>query len=195
MTVRVLVVLAVLALTALLGLWWRARDGRFTAVDPTVLAAAHITAAEAEEHATATTRTHEQIAPGELGAALGARATFVQFSSEVCSPCRRTHQVLTELVAEHDDVAHVDLDVTEHLDLVRRFGVMRTPTTLVLDGHGAVVGRMSGASDRRHALAALDAVAPVPAAPAGSAAPAASPASAASADGCPDACPGGATAR
>ncbi|GAA3815796.1 thioredoxin family protein [Cellulomonas soli] len=179
MLVRVLVVLAVLAAAAVLGLWWRARNGRFTAVDPQVLAAAHVTQAQAVEHATATTVAHERLAPAELGVELGARATFVQFSSEVCSPCRRTHHVLTELVAEHDDLVHVDLDVTEHLDLVRRFGVMRTPTTLVLDGHGAVVGRMSGGSDRRHALAALDAV---PAAPAVG-------------GECPDGCPGGATAR
>ena len=92
----------------------------------------------------------------ELGAPLGARATFVQFSSEVCAPCRRTHAVLAQLVSEHDDLSHVEMDVVEHLDLVRRFGIMRTPTTLLLDARGVVVGRMSGATDRRHALAALD---------------------------------------
>ena len=81
----------------------------------------------------------------------------MQFSSEVCAPCRRTHAVLAQLVAEQDDLSHVEMDVVEHLDLVRRFGIMRTPTTLLLDARGVVVGRMSGATDRRHALAALDA--------------------------------------
>ena len=80
----------------------------------------------------------------------------MQFSSEVCAPCRRTHAVLAQLVSEHDDLSHVEMDVVEHLDLVRRFGIMRTPTTLLLDARGVVVGRMSGATDRRHALAALD---------------------------------------
>jgi len=50
---------------------------------------------------------------------------------------------------------HVDLDVAQHLDLVRRFDVLRTPTVLLLDPRGTVVGRMSGATDRQHALAAL----------------------------------------
>ena len=92
--------------------------------------------------------------------ALSQRATFVQLSSEVCTPCRRTHAVLADLAAQEDGVRHVDLDVAQHLDLVRRFDVMRTPTVLLLDGAGVVVGRRSGATDRRQALAALEACPP-----------------------------------
>ena len=69
--------------------------------------------------------------------------------------------MLAAIAAERNDVSHVDLDVATHLDLVRRFDVMRTPTILLLDGRGAVVGRMSGATDRRQALDALDAGCPV----------------------------------
>ncbi|RHA43091.1 TlpA family protein disulfide reductase [Cellulomonas rhizosphaerae] len=145
---RLLLIAAVLAVATAIGLWWRARNGRYTAVDPTVLAAADA----APDFPAAT----EQLGPDEIGAPLGSRATFVQLSSEVCAPCRRTHAVLETLVAEHDDLAHVDLDVTEHLDLVRRFHVLRTPTTLLLDPRGVVVGRLSGGTDRHHALAALD---------------------------------------
>ena len=65
--------------------------------------------------------------------------------------------MLEQLVSEHDDLSHVEMDVVEHLDLVRRFSIMRTPTTLLLDARGVVVGRMSGATDRRHALTALEA--------------------------------------
>ena len=90
------------------------------------------------------------------GAALGSELTFLQFSSEVCTPCRRAAVVLGQLATERPGLAHVEIDVTEHLDLVRRFDVMRTPTVLVLDAGGVVVGRMSGALDRRHALAALE---------------------------------------
>ena len=142
---RIALVLVVLGVATALGLWWRSRNGRYTAVDPTLLAAA---------------ATHEvddsRLTAAQLGAPLGARATFVQFSSEVCAPCRRTHAVLAQLVTERDGLSHVEMDVVEHLDLVRRFGIMRTPTTLLLDARGVVVGRMSGATDRRHALAALD---------------------------------------
>ncbi|MBO3083155.1 thioredoxin family protein [Cellulomonas fengjieae] len=141
---RVLLVLAVLAVATALGLWWRARNGRYTAVDAALLGSAPADRAD-----------DTRLTPAELGAPLGARATFVQFSSEVCAPCRRTHAVLATLAAENADLSHVEMDVVQHLDLVRRFGIMRTPTTLLLDARGVVVGRMSGATDRRHALAAL----------------------------------------
>jgi thiol-disulfide isomerase/thioredoxin len=141
---RVLLVLALLVVAAALGLWWRSRNGRYTAVDPALLASA-----PPDEDDT-------RLSAADLGAPLGARATFVQFSSEVCAPCRRTHAVLAQLADERDGLSHVEMDVVEHLDLVRRFGIMRTPTTLLLDARGVVVGRMSGATDRRHALAALD---------------------------------------
>ena len=145
---RLLLIVAVLAVATAIGLWWRARNGRYTAVDPTVLAAASRDDGPDEGG--------DVLRPDEIGAPLGSRATFVQLSSEVCAPCRRTHAVLETLVAEHGDLAHVDLDVTEHLDLVRRFHVLRTPTTLLLDARGVVVGRLSGGTDRHHALAALD---------------------------------------
>ncbi len=150
---RALVVVVVLGLAVALGYAWRSRNGRFTAVDPALLAAAGADPAHDE---TAGGR----LSPSEIGAPLGARATFLQLSSEVCTPCRRTHGVLSTIAAERHDVSHVDLDVAEHLDLVRRFDVMRTPTVLLLDGSGAVVGRMSGATDRRQALDALDVACP-----------------------------------
>ena len=150
---RVALVVLVVVVAVALGLWWRSRNGRFTAVDPALLAAAGADPAHDE---TATAR----LSTAEIGASLGARATFVQLSSEVCTPCRRTHAVLSAIAGERHDVSHVDLDVAAHLDLVRRFDVMRTPTVLLLDGSGAVVGRMSGATDRRQALAALDSACP-----------------------------------
>ena len=100
---------------------------------------------------------HTRLTAAEIGAPLGHRATFVQFSSEVCAPCRRTAAVLGQLVSEPGDLSHVEMDVVEHLDLVRRFSIMRTPTILLLDARGVVVGRLSGATDRRHALSALEA--------------------------------------
>jgi thiol-disulfide isomerase/thioredoxin len=142
----VLLVVAVLVLATGLGLWWRARNGRFTAVDARVIAEAQHTVADDDD---------TRLTAAEIGAPLGDAVTFVQLSSAVCTPCRRTHAVLKQVAAEHEGVSHVELDVEEHLDLVRRFHVMRTPTTLLVDAHGVVVGRLSGATDRRHALAAL----------------------------------------
>jgi thiol-disulfide isomerase/thioredoxin len=148
--VRVLLLVTVLAVATGLGLWWRARNGRYTALDANLLGRDSGTPGD-------DART-DRLTAADLGVELGAHATFVQLSSQVCAPCRRTHAVLAGLVADRPDAVHVDLDVEEHLDLVRRFQVLRTPTTLVLDARGTVVGRLSGATDRRHALAALDAV-------------------------------------
>jgi thiol-disulfide isomerase/thioredoxin len=138
MLLRVVLVIAVLALATGAGLWWNARNGRFTAR----------TSAPSDDA--------QRVSAGEIGAVLGSELTFLQFSSEVCAPCRRAAVVLAQLADERAGLAHVELDVAEHLDLVRRFDVMRTPTVLLLDADGVAVGRMSGALDRRHALAALE---------------------------------------
>lgn len=82
----------------------------------------------------------------EIGVtALGSKATLLQFSSEVCAPCRTTNRVLSVLASEHFTVKHVDLDLTRRPDLAARFSVLQTPTTLILDGRGAVRARIGGA--------------------------------------------------
>lgn len=94
------------------------------------------------------------------GVALGDRATFVQLSSEVCTPCRRTAAVLSDIAAVEPGVTHVELDAAEHMELVRHLGVLRTPTVLLLDPAGHETGRSSGAmspAQARAALAGLDA--------------------------------------
>lgn len=79
---------------------------------------------------------------------LGERATFLQFSSAFCAPCRATRRILEDVVAHAEGVAHIEVDAEHHLDLVRRVGVLRTPTTLVLDRAGVEVTRAAGAPTR-----------------------------------------------
>lgn len=127
-TARLVVLLAVLAVTVLLGLWWKRRQGVVRAVaDGDVLAAA------------------------DLGTDLGSAATLVQFSSVACAPCRAARRVLADVAASTPGVRHVELDAAEHLPLVRRLNILRTPTVLVLDEGGRVAHRLSGVPD----LAAL----------------------------------------
>lgn len=87
----------------------------------------------------------ERLTPAEIGHQLGTRATFVQFSTVFCQPCRANRQVLSHLAGTSEGVVHVDIDAESHLDLVRRLGVTRTPTTFVLDARGMVRHRASGA--------------------------------------------------
>ncbi|WP_332667322.1 thioredoxin family protein [Aeromicrobium sp.] len=95
------------------------------------------------------------LAAADIGAELGERATLVQFSSAFCSPCRATRVLLNDIAAKVDGVVAVDIDAEEHLGLVRRFGIMRTPTVLVLDTDGVVTTRASGLPRREQVLAAL----------------------------------------
>lgn len=93
--------------------------------------------------------------PSDLGVDLGARATFVQFSSAFCQPCRTTSATLAHLASAEDGVVHVEIDAESHLDLVRRVGVARTPTTFVLDAAGRLIGRATGVLRLDAARAAL----------------------------------------
>jgi thiol-disulfide isomerase/thioredoxin len=114
--------LTVLLLAALaFGLWRRRADGRSRAVPA-----------------------GERLTASDLGAPLGTAATLVQFSAPVCAPCRAAHRVLSAAAGATPGVVHVEVDAGEHLELARRLGVLRTPTTLVLSPDGRVVARSSG---------------------------------------------------
>jgi thiol-disulfide isomerase/thioredoxin len=91
----------------------------------------------------------------EIEHELGTRATLLQFSSAFCAPCRATRRILTDVAGIVEGVAHVEIDAEHHLELVRRLGIMRTPTTLVLDAHGREVTRAQGAPTKDQVLTAL----------------------------------------
>lgn len=122
---------AALAAATALGLLWRRRNGALRAGDGACLA------------------------PADLGADLGERATLVQFSSAFCAPCRATRQVLTEVTKLVDGVTHIEIDAESHLDLVRRLNILRTPTLLILGPSGTIVNRASGLPRKPDVLAAL----------------------------------------
>jgi len=93
-----------------------------------------------------------------IGGALGSRATLVQFSSAFCTPCRATRALLENIVEDLHDVAHIDIDAEDNLELVRELNILSTPTTLILDSLGREVGRAVGAPKREQVLNALAAI-------------------------------------
>ena len=131
----IVALLAALVLTAAVAWVLKARNGRFSERAPQADA--------------------QVLSANDIGTELGERATLVQFSSAFCSPCRATRVLLNDIAAKVDGVVAVDLDAEEHLEMVRRFGIMRTPTVLVLDADGAVSTRASGLPRREQVLAAL----------------------------------------
>ena len=90
-----------------------------------------------------------------LGGELGERATLVQFSSAFCAPCRATRRVLGEVAGIVPGVNHIEIDAEDHLDLVRRLDILKTPTVLVLDADGQVVRRATGQPRKADVIAAL----------------------------------------
>lgn len=128
--------MVVVVLTTVGGLVHRRRDGRV----------------RASTRSATVTLTDEVRALGEQP---GTKATLLQFSSAFCAPCRATRRTLAEVAAMVDGVAHVEVDAEHHLELVRRLGVLKTPTTLVLDAAGVEVLRASGQPRKADVLAAL----------------------------------------
>jgi len=95
------------------------------------------------------------LAGADLDHELGERATLLQFSSAFCAPCRATRRVLADVADAVPGVVHVEVDAEHHLELVRRLGVLRTPTTLILDAHGSEIARAAGAPRKEQVLSSL----------------------------------------
>lgn len=114
------------------GLYRRVSDGRVAAAAPV----------------------RDELGLSRLGP-FGERATFVQFSSEICAPCRTTSTLLAELSQQAPGVTHVEVDAAAHLDLARELGISRTPTVLLLDGDETVRHRIVGAPRKHDVLRAL----------------------------------------
>ena len=152
MTTGAAVLLVAVALTLGFGAWRAGTDGRFRGGAPS----------DGPTGGTGTDAEGPQAGPtpaaaGVLrtGGALGEPATLLQFSSAFCAPCRATRRVLGDVADRVEAVRHVEVDAEQHLDATRELGVLRTPTTLVLDARGREVTRASGAPTTDQVLAAV----------------------------------------
>lgn len=92
-------------------------------------------------------RTFRQVIPAELGSSekLGSSVTLLQFSTEMCSKCPATRELLHKTADARAGVRHIDIDVTHRPDIANDFNIMQTPTTLILDASGAIAARIGGA--------------------------------------------------
>jgi thiol-disulfide isomerase/thioredoxin len=145
MTTGLVVLAAAIVLALGVGLWRAATDGRFGGTHRVRGAGDAVAESEARS----------VLAGTAYDGQLGERATLLQFSSAFCAPCRATRRVLEDVAGMVPGVRHVEVDAEHHLELVRRLGIMRTPTTLVLDPHGREVSRASGAPTKQAVIASL----------------------------------------
>lgn len=134
-------VIVVLALASAFGLWRQRTDGRVRMV----------------ESETVTERSDvPPVSPFAAFGQMGEHATIVQFSATVCAPCRAAKVIAGEVAQQVPGVTHVEINAEEQMELVKEFGIMRTPTILVLDGQGRLSARISGVPRRDELLVALD---------------------------------------
>jgi thiol-disulfide isomerase/thioredoxin len=154
-TTGLAVAIGALAVATAAGLWWRSRNGRVRATSDRIAGADSAGSPQAAP-------TQAVLSTADLGAALGTRATLVQFSSAFCAPCRATRQVLGEVATMVEGIEHIEIDAESRLDLVRRLDVLRTPTTFVLGPDGQVTHRASGQPRKADVIAALGAMVEFP---------------------------------
>lgn len=148
LTTGLIVLVVVLGVATAFGLWRRKVDGAIREVDET----GHV------QHGHHEPMDPEQVVhltAEDLGAELGPTATLLQFSSAFCQPCRATRTILGQVSEMIEGVTHVEIDAEHHLDLVRRLGVLRTPTVFVLDEQGAIRKRAAGTPRKADVIAAL----------------------------------------
>ncbi|MGQ0840419.1 TlpA family protein disulfide reductase [Actinokineospora sp.] len=129
-----LVALVTLLVAAVAGVALRARDGRVR-----------------------TRRAEVTVVPEDVRRVLDpdAAITLVQLSTTFCAPCRHARVVLSDLAGRTDGLAHADIDLTDQPELAKELAVLRTPTTLAVDGRGVEVLRVGGVPNRETLLTAL----------------------------------------
>jgi thiol-disulfide isomerase/thioredoxin len=127
---KLLIVVGLLLLVTVVGAVWRARTGRAKLIKRGELVDLERLAATKD---------------GKPVLKFGKKATLLQFSTEVCSQCKQTARLYQDLEAKHADLLHLEVDLTHRLDLAAHFGVLQTPTTLVLNPNGRVLARVGGA--------------------------------------------------
>jgi thiol-disulfide isomerase/thioredoxin len=148
-----IVLVVVLAAASAAGLRLRARSGRFQGPKSTPISDRTVPADSTPAAAPGT-----RLTEADLGASLGRRATLVQFSTEFCTYCGPTRELLAEVAQTRAGVAFVEIDAADRMDLTRRLRVMATPTVLVLGPDGVIERRSSGQQRRSDLLAAVGAV-------------------------------------
>jgi hypothetical protein len=160
------VLVVVLAAASAAGFALRSRQGRFRAARPQAARSPGDLASGAAAQSTPVPATDaadtgrpaaagDALTAADLGAPLGAEATLVQFSTEVCAYCGPTRQLLAEVARERDGIAFIEIDAAERMDLTRRLHVLSTPTVLVLDAAGGIASRASGPPRRADLVTAV----------------------------------------
>lgn len=80
----------------------------------------------------------------QVTTALGAKATLLQFSTSYCGQCPGVRRQLVALDESLQGVHHLEVDITDRLDVAAHFGINQTPTVFLLNDKGELVYRVGG---------------------------------------------------
>lgn len=120
-TLAAVVIVAVLALSAAIGVLWRQGNSRVS------------------------TEAHPDQVP-ERFRSPGATLTLLQISAPLCSYCGAMRGILGDIAGVEPRTAHLEFDVSDATELVDRFAIRQTPTTLLVSASGDVISRLQGAT-------------------------------------------------
>ncbi len=127
---RIALIGVLVAFVLAAGSWWKARTGRAKLVRSGELV--DLSKLKAQKG-------------GKPVQSFGKNATLLQFSTEVCSACVATARFYGDLEKATPGLKHIEVDITDRMELAAHFSIMQTPTTLILDKHGMVRARIGGA--------------------------------------------------
>jgi hypothetical protein len=82
-------------------------------------------------------RHHDRIDPADLNG-VGGAAAYVEFTHPLCADCRRWEQ---RLAAESEPL--LTLDVRQHPEVARKYGIAVVPTVFRIGSDGAVLQRLA----------------------------------------------------
>ena len=81
---------------------------------------------------------------GNLSTELGKQATLLQFSTQYCGRCPSVRRQLAQLESQHAGISHLEVDITDRINVAARFGITQTPTIFLLNEKSELVYRVGG---------------------------------------------------
>jgi thioredoxin 1 len=73
------------------------------------------------------------------------KPTLAEFGWRTCIPCKQMKPILEELAVEYQDKLNVVIvEVYEHEEMTRQYGIMAIPTQIIFDRNGKELTRHIG---------------------------------------------------
>lgn len=118
MDAALILIASLLAVSSVVGLWWRGRQG-------------------VEKDSQGASVPVRLVVPGHP-------LTLIQVSAPMCSYCSAMRSLLSAEAQATDGVAHVEYDVSEIPDVIDALQIRQTPTTLFVEADGRVAHQVGG---------------------------------------------------